>query len=422
MNQEELYGRLHTWPKNRPVPEGARVLSVLDLGRCRRCGGRRRAALPQGESYCLDCLALGRVSTLDVLLTVAEPNDFVPGSKLRWTGKLTGRQETLSQRLIEHARAGNNQLLWAVTGAGKTEMLFPLIDWALSSRQRVALLSPRVDVVLELAPRLQSAFDVFTQVLYGEQEEHYRYSQLVIGTVHQMLRFYKAFDLMIIDEVDAFPYRNNRMLERALQQALKKEGSFLYLTATPSKKMLSQAKSGELVLHQLPGRFHGGKLPELTIHYDFRWRKRMTLALKKSLEKWYSEKKPFFIFVPAVDDLALIEKQVSQLAIGRGATVHATDPNRILKVTDMRAGRYDYLITTTILERGVTLPDLQAVIMGGDDPTFTKEALIQMAGRVGRSKDKPTGEVLLIASGPAGSIRRAQREIRELNRKAEENV
>lgn len=422
MEKEELYGRLHTWPRNRPVVEGARVLSVLEGARCRRCGGRRRAALPKGESYCLDCLALGRVSTLDVLLTIEEPNDFVPGSKLRWKGRLTGRQEALSKRLIENSQASQNQLLWAVTGAGKTEMLFPLIDWALTSGQRVALLSPRVDVVLELAPRLQAAFEVFTQVLYGAQEEHYKYSQLVIGTVHQMLRFYQAFDLMIIDEVDAFPYRNNRMLERALHQALKKEGRFLYLTATPSRKMLSMANRGELVLHQLPGRFHGGKLPELTIHYDPRWRKRMTLSLKKSLELWYFEKKPFFIFVPAVDDLALLEKQVRQLAIGRGTTVHATDSERISKVADMRAGKYDYLITTTILERGVTLPNLQAVIMGGDDPTFTKEALIQMAGRVGRAKDSPLGEVLLFASGPARSIRQAQREIRELNRKAEENV
>ncbi|GAP00976.1 putative ATP-dependent DNA helicase/translocase [Fructobacillus fructosus] len=101
-----------------------------------------------------------------------------------------------------------------------------------------------------------------------------------------------------------------------------------------------------------------------------------------------------------------------------GTTVHANDPDRLKKVADMRAGHYRYLVSTTILERGVTLPKLQVVILGADDPTFTKEALLQMAGRVGRSRVATEGVVFAVASGPARTIRAAQKEIRLLNEKA----
>ncbi|KLD60566.1 hypothetical protein WP50_09385 [Lactiplantibacillus plantarum] len=69
-----------------------------------------------------------------------------------------------------------------MTGAGKTEMLFPGIAWALAHQWRVAIASPRVDVCLELAPRLQAAFaDVQIAVLYGRNPAPYQYTQLSLG-------------------------------------------------------------------------------------------------------------------------------------------------------------------------------------------------------------------------------------------------
>ncbi|WP_374955073.1 DEAD/DEAH box helicase family protein [Paenibacillus sp. PCH8] len=49
-------------------------------------------------------------------------------------------------------------LLWAVTGAGKTEMIFPLLQHTLDRGGRALVATPRRDVVLELAPRLAKAF------------------------------------------------------------------------------------------------------------------------------------------------------------------------------------------------------------------------------------------------------------------------
>ncbi len=49
----------------------------------------------------------------------------------------------------------------------------------------------------------------------------YSRSPLVIATTHQLLKFYQAFDLLIVDEVDAFPYVDNPVLYHAVEQAVK---------------------------------------------------------------------------------------------------------------------------------------------------------------------------------------------------------
>lgn len=418
MNLEEFYGRLVTWPKARECPEGTVAMPSLLKGRCGRCGGRTRATLPGKQSYCLDCLTIGRVSTLDKLLTVPEPNDFETVGTMHWNGQLTAKQEKISCQLIKNYSEGVDQLLWAVTGAGKTEILFPLIGQSLKRGLRVGFVSPRVDVVLELAPRIQAAFSVSLQVLYGEQEEPYRYSQLVLGTVHQLLRFYQAFDLLIIDEVDAFPYRGNRLLERAVRRSVKSSGHLVMLTATPSKRLLDKVKERGGRLLMLPERFHGQHLPEITLHVHANWEKRFSRRLKQLLLGFERQELPFIIFVPKVRHLIPVFRHVTAMVPSNGTTVHANDPDRLKKVADMRAGHYRYLVSTTILERGVTLPKLQVVILGADDPTFTKEALLQMAGRVGRSRVATEGVVFAVASGPARTIRAAQKEIRLLNEKA----
>ena len=52
---------------------------------------------------------------------------------------------------------------------------------------------------------------------------------------------YRCFDLLIMDEVDAFPYRGNVMLKEIAMQAC--SGQLLYLTATPDETMLERAIS-----------------------------------------------------------------------------------------------------------------------------------------------------------------------------------
>lgn len=47
----------------------------------------------------------------------------------------------------------------------------------------------------------------------------------------------------------------------------------------------------------------------------------------------------------------------------------------------MRKGELDFLLCTTILERGVTFTDIDVLVLGAEDRTFTEAALVQISGR-----------------------------------------
>jgi competence protein ComFA len=117
-----------------------------------------------------------------------------------------------------------------VTGAGKTEITFPLLEAALAAGGRALIATPRRDVVLELAPRLAKAFPADTPaVLYGGSEDRWSASNITLATTHQLMRFHQAFDLVIIDELDALPYItiNTRLVKNNTLNGCRNELSFL---------------------------------------------------------------------------------------------------------------------------------------------------------------------------------------------------
>jgi competence protein ComFA len=98
--------------------------------------------------------------------------------------------------------------------------------------------------------------------------------------------------------------------------------------------------------------------------------------------------------------------------------VHAEDPNRKEKVQQMRDQQIPMLLTTTILERGVTFPNIDVAVVGSEDDIFTESALVQIAGRAGRSADYPTGTITFFHYGKTNAMLKAKRQILEMNRKA----
>ena len=56
-----------------------------------------------------------------------------------------------------------------------------------------------------------------------------------------------------------------------------------------------------------------------------------------------------------------------------------------------------FLVTTAVLERGVTVKDLQVIVFNADHAVYDSAALIQIAGRAGRKIDAPEGEVVFFA-------------------------
>ena len=436
MKLADYYGRRvlvdrPEWQHASPAPPIEVLPTMVRHGRmirCLRCGQETAcqiAALPNNEFYCPRCINLGRVSTLNKFYHVPEPNQFtVVQPVLTWTGQLSPLQEEAAAGVDAGMTAHRHQLLWAVTGAGKTEMMFRGIAHALERGERLAVASPRVDVCLELYPRLQAAFqNTSMALLHGRQELPYRYAQLTVCTTHQLLRFYRAFDNLIIDEVDAFPFAANDALLFASRQAVKEQGGCLYLTATPGPALLRQVKRGRLAVSYLPLRYHGHLLPRIRLRLAPGWRRgvqrgRLPASLLNQLRRSLDAGYRFLLFVPHVSDLAVV-RPLLQTALPRHtfATVHAADPDRLTKVQGMRDGKYDFLVTTTILERGVTFPAIDVFVLGADDPVFSSSALVQIAGRAGRSLRRPTGTVCFWIAGQCRRVRAAVRQVDFMNRK-----
>src|SRR5690606_41275378 len=112
-------------------------------------------------------------------------------------------------------------------------------------------------VVIELAPRIKSAFpQVDVIALYGGSEDRNKTASITLATTHQLLRFYKAFDMIIIDEVDAFPYSVEPMLQYAVNQAKKDISSTIYLTATPNQTWKKEIAAGKRKAVTIPARYH----------------------------------------------------------------------------------------------------------------------------------------------------------------------
>ncbi|MGP4116242.1 helicase-related protein [Levilactobacillus zymae] len=275
---------------------------------------------------------------------------------------------------------------------------------------------------MELAPRLAQAIAVPQTVLYGGQPVPYVYCPLTICTTHQLLRFEAAFDWLIVDEVDAFPLATSPLLQLAIQRAQKPTGSHLYLTATPGQDLQRQIRRHQLAVTYLPLRYHGYLLPPLRVKLVGDWRRqldqrRLPGKLIRQVRRYQQTHQRYLLFVPHVQDLARVHAALQHAGLDGGVTVHAADPKRQAKVQAFRDHHVNGLLTTTILERGVTFPAVCVLILGGDDPVFATSALVQIAGRVGRQRDHPGGDVLCYATSQTRTIQRAQAMINALNRR-----
>lgn len=382
------------------------------------------------QVYCLNCINFSRLTSLDRLYyfpNISKSSDqIVKSSQLTWQGRLSAQQEQAARETVDSLIDYDHpHMIHAVTGAGKTEMIFPVIDQVLRRDGRVAIASPRIDVCLELFPRLQMAFaSMEIDLLYGASDQPYRGHSLIIATTHQLVRFYEAFDLLIIDEVDAFPYVFDISLHRVAHRAVKQHGKLVYLTATPDKALEQAQERQQLTVSLLPARFHGFPLPEPKFVWLGDWEQAISKTKKSSI--LFKQMKAFIategaklIFIPniqlAMELSAWLESVFPHLKL---TYVYAEDPDRVNKVQAFRQGEYDLLISTTILERGVTFVNCQVYIVGADHPQFTKSSLVQMSGRVGRKAEFPTGQLIYGHYGKSRSMIEARAEIRRMNQAA----
>lgn len=392
-------------------------------------------------AYCRRCLGMGRSSSCTPYYFIPAPvalsSSHVESTEqiLSHYPGLTDAQRAAAEAMLSFRRdqTGTDEfLVWAVCGAGKTEVMFPLVYDALLDGGHVLWATPRRDVVLELAPRLTHAFPGFPlAVLHGASPEKWSQAHLVLATTHQALRFYRRFDLVIIDEIDAFPYHGDPMLPFAVQRARQLPGKTIYLTATPRpehrKRMEKPCHDADHLAHvKIPVRYHGHPLPvpgncRASKLNDCLIRKKPIPELLSFLNQVAEQDGQAFLFVPSIAKLAVLYDYIEQLVPqwkGRMAAVHAADPEREKKVQAMREGQVRLLLTTTIMERGVTIGGVDVLVVQADAAIFDEAALVQIAGRAGRSASCPDGNVVFLAEEITPDMRAAVRHIQEMNRLA----
>lgn len=247
---------------------------------------------------------------------------------------------------------------------------------------------------------------------------------LVVATTHQLLKFYQAFDLLIVDEVDAFPYVDNPTLYHAVKNSVKENGLRIFLTATSTNELDKKVRLGELKRLSLPRRFHGNPLiiPKPIWLSDFNRyldKNRLSPKLKSYIEKQRKTAYPLLIFASEIkkgEQLAeILQEQFPNEKIG---FVSSVTEDRLEQVQAFRDGELTILISTTILERGVTFPCVDVFVVEANHRLFTKSSLIQIGGRVGRSMDRPTGDLLFFHDGLNASIKKAIKEIQMMNKEA----
>lgn len=396
---------------------------------CARCG--------ETELYCRKCLMMGRISECSLLFSWNDPapeqettmlpqqlND-TSGKLLAWSGQLSEGQKSASTRVVDAIRRNGELLVWAVCGAGKTEILFQGIAEGLAAGKRICIATPRTDVVLELTPRIKAAFPKTTLAsLYGGSEDRHLYAPLTIATTHQLLRFYQAFDVMIIDEVDAFPFTLDQSLKYAAEQARKPTSAIIYLTATPSERWQRECRQGKRPFTTIPARFHRHPLPVPEFKWSGNWQKLVQKGkLPPVILHWVKHRlqinKQVLVFF---SHISLMEKAlpIFQRLDPKIEAVHAEDPHRKEKVEKMRKQEIPLLLTTTILERGVTFPNIDIAVVGAEDEIFTESALVQIAGRAGRSASHPDGTVTFFHFGKTEEMLKARRQITVMNREGRE--
>lgn len=313
---------------------------------------------------------------------------------------LTKYQQIASDQIREKVVL-SDVLVDAVCGAGKTELVLGAIEDALLARKKVGWAIPRRQVVLELNARLATIFPSLDVVAVCQGYTDKTDGNLILCTTHQLYRYKDWFDLLILDEPDAFPYKGNDMLANFARNACR--GRMIFLTATPDRKLVEEVEKGRLAWVQLNARPHGHPVIVPKVN-----RMPNTACLLYLLYR-IRENRRWLIFVPT----RKIAKFLAMLIRVDYLTSQSEHKEKI--IDRFRNLEKRILISTTILERGVTFEDIDVIVLFADHPVFDTASLIQISGRVGRSFQFPKGECIFLSRSKTLAVEECIRKVQKAN-------
>lgn len=263
----------------------------------------------------------------------------------------------------------DNIFLEAVCGAGKTEICLDKVITSIREKKKVGWCIPRREVVIELADRIQSYYPNLKVVKVCEGYTEDLEGDLIVCTTHQLFRYVQYFDLLILDEPDAFPFSNSVYLKDILEVSC--TGQFIFLSATKDQYLLEKLSQGFLhyVLNERPS---GILMPVPMVKQSIVW----FLYFLQDLHALKGEKG--LIFCPTIK----YAQKIAFLLNAPLITSKTENKEDILK--EFRQKSKGYLVCTSVLERGVTFNAIHVFVLWMDHSVWSTSSLIQIAGRVGR--------------------------------------
>ena len=288
---------------------------------------------------------------------------------------LSTEQKEASLFFLNHLKNHKNAYLNAVCGSGKTEIMYESILYALNNRMKVLIAIPRKEIVKELYDRLKKVFKD-TNIKYLDGTHHDDSGELLISTVNQLIHYEDEFDLVILDEADAYPFASNEYLHRLLYKSIKKDGVLFLMSATKKERIPYDKFTIKRRYHN-----HDLSMPNL-IRIDS-----LNMAQNSVFLKLLNSERKHIIYVPTIR----YAKELSTSLNIDYISSKSTNQDKLIKM--LKNGYIKNLISTTILERGITVKDVDVIVLEADDRVFTHQTLIQICGRVGRSYEDPYGSI-----------------------------
>ncbi len=283
-----------------------------------------------------------------------------------------------------------DRLLCGDVGYGKTEVALRAAFKALMDNKQVAFLVPTTILAEQhfntFKTRMKK-FPVAVEMLSRFRTKHEQDKiverlangnvDIVIGT-HRLLSGdikFKDLGLVIIDEEQRFGVHHKEYLKK-----LRLSVDVLTLTATPIPRTLYLALMGGRdisVINTPPSE----RLPVETIvtYYD-------ETLIKDAIWKEKNRGGQIFFVHNRIAGIEKIAKAISKLVPELSIVVaHGRMPERSLEETMIKfiSGQIDCLVSTTIIESGIDIPNANTVIINRAD-TFGLSELYQLRGRVGR--------------------------------------